>query len=109
MWSTNPISARGPGHSGRPFFEREFPAGVDVYYAGKAFLCTAVARWIAAEGLSLDVCTGGELAVALAAGTAADRIAMHGNNKSTADGVRSRWGSGVSSSIRSTRSTGSRS
>ncbi|HKC27993.1 MAG TPA: diaminopimelate decarboxylase [Jatrophihabitans sp.] len=56
--------------------------GVDVYYAGKAFLCTTVARWIDEEGLGLDVCTGGELAVALAAGFPAGRIAMHGNNKS---------------------------
>jgi hypothetical protein len=39
--------------------------GADVYYAGKAFLCTAVARWVEEEGLSLDVCTGGELAVAI--------------------------------------------
>ena len=60
-------------------------AGGDVYYAGKAFLCTAVARWIADEGLGLDVCTGGELAVALAAGTPPDRLAMHGNNKSRAE------------------------
>ena len=59
--------------------------GVDVFYAGKAFLCTAVARWIADEGLGLDVCTGGELAVALAAHFPADRIAMHGNNKSRAE------------------------
>ncbi len=58
---------------------------VDVYYAGKAFLCTAVARWIADEGLGLDVCTGGELAVALAAGFPAERIAVHGNNKSSAE------------------------
>ena len=43
-------------------------AGCDVYYAGKAFLCTTVARWIAEEGLSLDVCSGGELAVAERAG-----------------------------------------
>ena len=57
-------------------------AGADVYYAGKAFLCTTVARWIAEEGLGLDVCTGGELAVALAAGFPPHRIAMHGNNKS---------------------------
>jgi diaminopimelate decarboxylase len=61
-----------------------FP-GVDVYYAGKAFLCTAVARWIADEGLGLDVCTGGELAVALAADFPAGRIGMHGNNKSLAE------------------------
>jgi diaminopimelate decarboxylase len=55
---------------------------VNVYYAGKAFLCTTLARWIADEGLGLDVCTGGELAVALAADFPAHRIAMHGNNKS---------------------------
>ena len=59
--------------------------GVDVYYAGKAFLCTTVARWIADEGLGLDVCTGGELAVALAAGFPPERIALHGNNKSRAE------------------------
>jgi diaminopimelate decarboxylase len=71
-----------------------FP-GVDVYYAGKAFLCTAVARWIADEGLGLDVCTGGELAVALAAGFPAKHIGMHGNNKSVAEltrGVEARVG-----------------
>jgi diaminopimelate decarboxylase len=60
-------------------------AGVDIYYAGKAFLCTTVARWIADEGLGLDVCTGGELAVALAAQFPAERIALHGNNKSVAE------------------------
>jgi len=59
--------------------------GVDVYYAGKAFLCTTVARWIAEEGLGLDVCTGGELAVALAADFPPERIALHGNNKSRAE------------------------
>jgi diaminopimelate decarboxylase len=59
--------------------------GVDVFYAGKAFLCTTVARWIDDEGLGLDVCTGGELAVALAAGFPAERIAVHGNNKSVAE------------------------
>ncbi len=56
--------------------------GADVYYAGKAFLCTAVARWIDDEGLGLDVCSGGELAVALAAGFPPERLAFHGNNKS---------------------------
>ncbi len=58
-------------------------AGADVYYAGKAFLCTAVARWVDDEGLFLDVCTGGELAVARRAGFPAERIGFHGNNKST--------------------------
>ena len=56
--------------------------GADVYYAGKAFLCTAVARWVVEEGLSLDTCTGGELAVAARAGVPAARTGLHGNNKS---------------------------
>ncbi|MFC4943910.1 diaminopimelate decarboxylase [Pseudonocardia sp. GCM10023141] len=63
-------------------FAAAFGAG-SVHYAAKAFLCTEVARWVAAEGLSLDVCSGGELAVALRAGFPAERIALHGNNKST--------------------------
>src|SRR5215469_9741996 len=63
----------------------ELCGGADVYYAGKAFLCTEVARWIAADGLGLDVCSGGELAVALRGGMPPARIAMHGNNKSGAE------------------------
>jgi diaminopimelate decarboxylase len=64
---------------------REAFAGADVYYAGKAFLTTAIARWVAEEGLSLDVCTGGELAVALKAGFPAERLLFHGNNKSVGE------------------------
>jgi diaminopimelate decarboxylase len=60
---------------------REAFADYDVYYAGKAFLCTTVARWVAEEGLSLDVCSGGELTVALRAGFDPARIGFHGNNK----------------------------
>jgi diaminopimelate decarboxylase len=59
-----------------------FGADADVFYAGKAFLSRAVVRWLHEEGLNLDVCTGGELAVALSAGMPAERIALHGNNKS---------------------------
>ena len=47
---------------------RDAFAAYDVYYAGKAFLCTTVARWVAEEGLRLDVCSGGELTVAERAG-----------------------------------------
>jgi diaminopimelate decarboxylase len=59
-----------------------WPAGAAVAYAGKAFLSKAVVRVVQEEGLGLDVCTGGELAVALAAGFPADRLWFHGNNKS---------------------------
>ncbi|AZM55532.1 diaminopimelate decarboxylase [Streptomyces sp. WAC 01529] len=58
-----------------------FGTGADVFYAGKAFLSRAVVRWLHEEGLNLDVCSGGELATALAAGMPAERIAFHGNNK----------------------------
>ncbi|MFJ9696606.1 diaminopimelate decarboxylase [Kitasatospora sp. NPDC101183] len=59
-----------------------FGADADVYYAGKAFLSKAVVRWLHEEGLNVDVCSTGELAVALAAGMPPERIALHGNNKS---------------------------
>ncbi|MCD9199155.1 diaminopimelate decarboxylase [Aeromicrobium wangtongii] len=65
-------------------FKQAFP-GADVYYAGKAFLCVATARWIAEEGLNLDVCSGGELAVALKADFPPARIGLHGNNKSVGE------------------------
>ena len=64
---------------------REAFADYDVYYAGKAFLCTTVARWVAEEGLSLDVCSAGELTVALRAGFDPARIGYHGNNKTTGE------------------------
>ena len=53
-----------------------------VYYASKALLTTDVVRWVDAAGLSIDVSTSGELAVALAAGIDGSRIGLHGNNKS---------------------------
>ena len=60
---------------------RDAFSAYDVFYAGKAFLCTTVARWIAEEGLSLDVCSNSELTVALRAGFDPARIGYHGNNK----------------------------
>jgi diaminopimelate decarboxylase len=62
-----------------------FGGGRNVHYAAKAFLCSEIARWIDEEGLSLDVCTGGELAVALHADFPPERITLHGNNKSVAE------------------------
>ncbi|MFI9010162.1 diaminopimelate decarboxylase [Actinosynnema sp. NPDC053489] len=56
-----------------------------VHYASKAFLSVAVARWVAEEGLSIDVASGGELAVALRAQFPPERIALHGNNKSVGE------------------------
>jgi diaminopimelate decarboxylase len=51
-------------------------------YATKAFLCTAMARLAYEEGMLLDVASGGEMHVALAAGVPADALTLHGNNKS---------------------------
>src|SRR4029077_9377231 len=60
---------------------RDAFSAYDVFYAGKAFLCTTVARWVAEEGLNLDVCSDGELTVALRAGVDPARIGYHGNTK----------------------------
>jgi len=59
--------------------------GPDVAYAAKAFLCVAMARLVHSEGMGLDVATGGELHVALAAGVPAGRLVLHGNNKSVGE------------------------
>ena len=60
---------------------RDAFSSYDVFYAGKAFLSIAVARWVAEEGMCLDVCSSGELTVALRAGFEPSRIGYHGNNK----------------------------
>ena len=57
----------------------------NVYYAAKAFICVEVARWIKDIGIGIDVCTGGELAVALKGGIDPAKIEVHGNNKSIAE------------------------
>ncbi|MBB2910221.1 diaminopimelate decarboxylase [Streptosporangium becharense] len=57
----------------------------EVHYGGKAFLCPEVVRWLDSAGLCLDVCTGGELAVAVAGGMDPARVVFHGNNKSAAE------------------------
>ena len=79
---------------------REYKAGFGdgVAYASKAFLCIAMARLVAEEGLDLDVATGGELHVALQAGFPAERIVFHGNNKS-ADELRVAVEAGVGRNV----------
>lgn len=72
----------------RAAFDTEFArigTTVKVYYAAKAFLSAEIARWMVEAGLNIDVCSGGELAVALAAGVEPGRIGFHGNNKSRAE------------------------
>jgi diaminopimelate decarboxylase len=59
--------------------------GGNLYYAAKSFICVEVAKWLMELKVNLDVCTGGELAVALAAKFPADRIEFHGNNKSVTE------------------------
>jgi diaminopimelate decarboxylase len=70
-------------------YVRQFGAG-NVAYAGKAFLCAAMVKLVAEEGLHLDVATGGELFVALHAGFPPERLVFHGNNKSDAELVAAR-------------------
>ncbi|WP_369248353.1 diaminopimelate decarboxylase [Streptomyces sp. R41] len=65
-------------------YRTAFPEA-DVVYAAKAFLCRAVAHWVQEEGLGLDVCSAGELALAVTTGFPPERIVMHGNAKSPED------------------------
>jgi diaminopimelate decarboxylase len=62
-------------------FKARYPR-VKVSFAGKAFLCKGICKLIEHEGLSLDVASGGELYTALQAGFPAEKITVHGNNKS---------------------------
>ena len=64
--------------------------GDGVAYATKAFLCRAMARLAHEEGMHLDVASGGELLIALSAGVPADRLVLHGNNKSDSELVAAR-------------------
>ena len=82
LYVLDETDALGRAAEVRDAFATAFPAGATVYYAGKAFLSIEVARWMADAGLNIDVCSGGELAVALAAGVDPARLGFHGNNKS---------------------------
>jgi diaminopimelate decarboxylase len=71
-----------------------FPDG-DIHYGGKAFLAPAVVGWLRELGMSLDVCSGGELAIAQRGGMPPGRVVFHGNNKSVAEIRRAvEWGVG---------------
>jgi diaminopimelate decarboxylase len=78
IYAEDDLRARARAY--REAFERR---GVDgeVLFASKAFPATAAYKLFAEEGLSVDVASGGELHLALAAGFEPSRIHMHGNNK----------------------------
>ena len=77
---------RNRAQSWKSALESEFGENAGgVFYAAKAFICTDVARWIKELGIGIDVCTGGELAAALAGGIDPKKIELHGNNKSLAE------------------------
>ncbi|MYR22342.1 diaminopimelate decarboxylase [Streptomyces sp. SID6137] len=65
-------------------YRHAFP-DAEVLYAAKAFLCRAMARWMEEEGLGLDVCSAGELELAVTTGFPPERIVLHGNAKTPRD------------------------
>jgi len=88
VYVVDEADARARARRIRESFDREFArvgSSAKVYYAGKAFLSTEIARWVTEEGLNIDTASGGELAVALAAGVDASRLGLHGNNKSLSE------------------------
>ena len=65
--------------------QKYYPAPSHVTYAGKAFLCKALAAWTQTHDLFVD-CTGeGEIAIAVAGSVPRENILVHGVNKSTED------------------------
>jgi diaminopimelate decarboxylase len=62
-------------------YREAFGPQAGVFYAAKAFCSRAMLRWVSSEGLGVDVCTGGELEIALSAGVPPGQITLHGNNK----------------------------
>ena len=80
-----PLFVYDEAHLRRRCQEAVAAFGDGVAYASKAFLCTAMAALVHQEGMCIDVSTGGELHVALAAGVPAERLVLHGNNKSEAE------------------------
>ena len=80
-----PVFVYDEGHLRARCQEAVASWGPGVAYASKAFLCLAMARLASEEGMAIDVSTGGELHVALAAGVPAEQLVLHGNNKSGAE------------------------
>ena len=88
LYVVDEADVRARARDARDAFDREaarIGTTARVYYASKAFLCAEVARWVTAAGLGVDVASGGELALALAAGVDPAVIGLHGNNKSVAE------------------------
>ena len=80
-----PVFVYDEEHLRRRCQEARQAFGPRAAYASKAFLCKAMAALAHEEGCCIDVSTGGELAVALAGGVPAERLVLHGNNKSEAE------------------------
>ena len=74
------LTLRARARAYREELGRQYGDGL-VVYAAKAFLNRTLARLFADEGLGLDVVSGGEVAIAHAAGFPMDRVYFHGNNK----------------------------
>ncbi len=69
----------------RSLLNAYWPERWSITYAGKAFLCTAIAEWTLKQGFMVD-CTGaGEIGIAANAGLSSENIIVHGVNKSAED------------------------
>lgn len=85
LWVMDENDFRARARAYREAFNTAFAplcGGVDVFYASKALLTVQIAKWVKDEGLFMDTASGGELAIALRAGTDPAKIGLHGNNKS---------------------------
>lgn len=69
----------------RAALAHHYPGETGLTYAGKAFLCLALAQWAGRQGLWLDCSSAGEVHVAVTAGLPREQILLHGVNKGPTD------------------------
>jgi diaminopimelate decarboxylase len=65
--------------------QRHYPDSSGVTYAGKAFLCLAMAQWVHTNQLQLDCSGAGEIHLAVKAQLPREKILVHGVSKSDQD------------------------
>ncbi len=82
LYVLDEATLRGTCRAYREALERHYPGPALALYASKANSSLAITALVASEGLGLDAVSAGELLTALQGGMPADRIVLHGNNKS---------------------------
>ena len=82
LYVLDEATLRGTCRAYREALERHYPGPSMALYASKANSSVAITALVASEGFGLDAVSAGELLTALRGGMPAERMVLHGNNKS---------------------------